>query len=104
MSEPVDAQTRLAAHVESILNGAAFRKRDRAEQLPSTREIDNALRAGLVMFMAKRGLRRPKDVVGHAILAPVFHFAIEELARRDFDTKSPTTVARFWRRLGIFAK
>ncbi len=80
------------------------RKRDRAERLPSTREIDNALRAGLVMFMAKSGLRHPKDVERHATLAPVFHYAIEELARRDFDTKNHTTVARFWRRLGIFAE
>jgi hypothetical protein len=31
VSEPAGAQARLAGHVESILNGAAFRKRDRAD-------------------------------------------------------------------------
>ena len=52
MSEPVDAQTRLAAHVESILNGAAFRKRDRddlAEELYGHlwQRWQDALAAGL---------------------------------------------------------
>jgi hypothetical protein len=78
------------------------RQRDRANRLPSTREIDGALRDGLVMFMAKSNLRRPSDLVGHPTLAPVLHFAIEELARSHFDTKSHTTVERFWRRLRLF--
>ena len=78
------------------------RKRDRAGRLPSTREIDNALRAGLVMYMAKSNLRRPADLKGHATLAPVLHFAIEELQRRHFDTQSHTTITRFWHRLGFF--
>lgn len=80
------------------------RKRDRAARLPTTREIDSALRAGLVMFMAKSNLRRPPDLEGHPTLAPVLHFAIEELARRDFDTKSHTTITRFWRRIGLFTE
>ena len=52
MSEPVNAQGRLAAHVESILNGAAFRKRDRddlAEELYGHlwQRWQDALAAGL---------------------------------------------------------
>ena len=52
MSEPVDAQQRLAARVESILNGAAFRKRDRddlAEELYGHlwQRWQDALAAGL---------------------------------------------------------
>jgi len=52
VSEPVNAQGRLAAHVESILNGAAFRKRDRddlAEELYGHlwQRWQDALAAGL---------------------------------------------------------
>lgn len=80
------------------------RKRDRAERLPSTREIDSALRAGLVMFMAKSGLRRASEVKGHPIFAHVLSLAVQEFKRRDFDTKNQTTIKRFWNRLGIFAE
>ena len=31
MSDPASVEARLSAHVESILNGASFRKRDRAD-------------------------------------------------------------------------
>jgi hypothetical protein len=79
------------------------RKRDRAARLPSTREIDSALRAGLVMFMAKNSLRRASDVKRHPIYAHVLYPAVEELKRGGFDMKNKTAVKRFWNRLGVFA-
>ncbi len=80
------------------------RKRDRAARLPSTREIDTALRAALVTYMAKSGLWRASEVKGHPILPHVLSLAVQELKRRDFDMKNQTTIKRFWNRLGIFAE
>jgi len=79
------------------------RKRDRAARLPSTRKIDSALRAGLVMFIANSDLRRASDIKRHPIFPDVLYPAVEELKRRDFDMKNKMAVKRFWNRLGIFA-
>jgi hypothetical protein len=80
------------------------RERDRAARLPSTREIDNALRAGLAMFLANSNLRRASEVKGHPIFPHVLSAAVQELNRRDFDMKNRAAIKRFWNRLGVFVE
>ena len=97
-----DRQSR--EHVRELARGRMqnHRKTNREERLPSTREIDNALRDGLTIFLAANNLHRRKDALGHPTIGPIIKAAYRELDQARFDTRHRKTRMRFWRRLGIF--
>lgn len=79
------------------------RERNREERLPSTREIDNALRDGLTIFLAANNLTGRKGALNHPTIGPILVAAFRELQRADFDIVNRKTRVRFWQRLGVFA-
>jgi hypothetical protein len=80
-----------------------LRKRNREERLPSTREIDNALRDGLTIFLATNSLASRKAALGHPAIRPTLEAAFKELQQANFDIVNRKTRVRFWQRLGVFA-
>lgn len=77
------------------------RARDKAKSLPTTRDIDKALRDGLRMVLVKMDARRLDDLREGGAVRMLIRLALDELLRAGGDR--PAVQGRLLRRIGFFA-
>ena len=87
------------------------RARDRAKRLPSAREIDKAIRTGLVLFLREQGVSSRISLKANATAHRICALAFAELPRAQERftaegkaeqlAQQKAIIARFIRRLGI---